>query len=104
MWQTPGGDVGINPLIGAYLNVGLAPAARIRSHHSGQRTGGYSDALEQLLRKSLRLQLQVFDIRRLVAHAQRHDQLMVAVDSQLAVVALDVVAIGFHHVAIWLDP
>ena len=36
----------------------------------------------------------MFDIRCLVAHAQRHDQLMVTVNGQLAVVTLDVVAIG----------
>ena len=39
-------------------------------------------------------------IRRLVAHAHRHDHLMVAINDQLAVVALDVVAIGFHEVAV----
>ena len=44
--------------------------------------------------------IQVLHIRRLVAHAHRHDHLMVAVDSQLAVLALDVMAIGFHEVAV----
>lgn len=45
MGQTTGGDVGINPLTGAELSVGLAPLARIRDRHSMKRTGGCSDAL-----------------------------------------------------------
>jgi len=42
----------------------------------------------------------MLNVRRPVAHAQRHDHLMVAVDGQLAVVALDVVAVGLHQVAV----
>lgn len=75
---------GINPLLGAELSVGFAPVTRIRGHHSGERTSCSRDALHH--------RLQVFDIRCLVAHAERHDHLMDAVDGQLAVVALDVVA------------
>jgi len=42
----------------------------------------------------------MLNVRRLMAHAQRHDHLIVAVGSQLVVVALDVVGIGLHQVAV----
>ena len=92
MGQSTCRDIGINPLLGAELSVGFASVARIRGHHSGQRTSCGSDALHY--------GLQVFDIGRLVTHPERHDHLMVAVNGQLAVVALDVVAIGLHQVAV----
>lgn len=105
MGQTTGGDGGINSLLGAELSVGLAPVARIRGDHNGERTSCSRDALHQLLRRSLRLRQQMFDIGRLVAHTQRHDHLMVADDSQLAVVALDVMTIGRQPLrgSLWLQ-
>ena len=93
MGQPTRRDVGINPLFCAGLGVVLAPVAGICRERIGQSGGCGSDALQQLLRRSLRLRLQVFDVGSLVAHAHRHDHLVVAVDSYLAVVALDVVAI-----------
>ena len=78
-------DVGINPPISTEISVVLAPLAGIGGHHISQRAGCRSDALQY--------GLQMFDVGGLVAHAHRHDHLVVAVDSRLAVVALDVVAI-----------
>ena len=85
MGQATGGDVGVNALIGAGLGVVLAPVAGICRERIGQSGGCGSDALQH--------RSQVLNVGRLVAHAHRHDHLVVAVDSYLAVVALDVVAI-----------
>ena len=85
MRESAGGDVGVDALICADLAVVLAPVARIHRHHRRQGPGAGSDLLQH--------GLQVLDIRRLVAHASRHDHLVIAVDRQLAVVALDVVTI-----------
>jgi hypothetical protein len=79
-------------LIRAGLGVVLAPVARIHRHHVRQCTGAGGDALQHWL--------QVLDIRRLVAHAHRHDHLVVAVDSQLAVVGLQIGPAGLHQVAL----
>ncbi len=51
----------------------------------GYGSGCGSDALHH--------RRQMLNVRRLVAHAHRHDHLMVAVHRHLAVVALDVMAI-----------
>ncbi len=85
MRQAAGSDVRINALFSAGLGDVLAPVARIHRHHRRQGPGAGSDPLQH--------GLQVLDIRRLVAHASRHDHLVMAADRQLAVVALDVVSI-----------
>ena len=83
MQESAGGDVGVNAaLIGADPDVVLAPVTRIHRHHRRQCAGAGDDALQH--------GLQVLDIRRLVAHVYRHNHLMVAVDSHLAVVALQI--------------
>ena len=90
--QATGGDVGINASLLAALDVLLAAVARIRRHHSRQCTGIVGDALQH--------RHQMLRVRRLVADTDRHDHLMVAIDSGLAVVALNPTAIGFHDVAV----
>jgi len=80
--QPTGGDVGINAEVLAADCVVLTPVARIQGHDLGQGTGCGCDALQH--------GFAVLDIRRLVAHAHRHDHLVVAVDGQLAVAALQV--------------
>lgn len=47
-----------------------------------------------------RHQLKLFNIRRLVAHAQRHDHLMVAINGQLSIEALDLVVIALHQMTV----
>ncbi len=80
MGKPDSGDIGIDPFINAELSVALAPIAGICREHIRQSTSCGGDALQQLLRRSLRLLLQVLHIRRLVADAHRHDHLMVAVN------------------------
>jgi hypothetical protein len=82
MRQAAGGDVGVDALIGAGLGVVLAPVARIHRHHRGHLPGAGADALQH--------GLQMLDIRRLIADPNRHDHLVDAVHSHLAVVALQV--------------
>jgi hypothetical protein len=77
--QVTGGDLGINPLVSADVGIVLAAVARIHRHQFRPCTGTGGDTLQHWL--------QVFHIRRLVAHTRRHDHLVVTVDSQLAVVA-----------------
>ena len=88
MGQSTCSDVGINPLLGAGLGVVLAPIAGICREHIGQSAGCCSDALQH--------RLQMLNVRRLVAYADRHDQLMIAVRRELAVVYLQIGANRLH--------
>lgn len=91
MRPAAGGGVRINALIAAGVGVVLTPVAGIQRDHVRQGTGAGSDPLQH--------GLQVLHVGRLVADAHRHDHLMVAVDGQLAVVALKIGATGLHQMA-----
>ena len=95
MGQPACGDEGDDALIAADLDVRLAHVARVHRHHLRKRTGCGRDALQH--------GLQVLDIRRLVAHPDRHDHLLVAVHRQLADIALQVRPNGLHVVAVGVD-
>jgi hypothetical protein len=82
MWEPAGSDVGVNGLIAAGLDGRLTPVARVHRHHIRQCAGCGRDALQH--------GQQVLDIRRLVAHPNRHDNLVVTVHRRLAVVALKI--------------
>jgi hypothetical protein len=60
----------------------LTPVARIHCHHRGLCNDAGGDAYQH--------GFQMLDIRRLVAHPERHDHRVVAVHRQLAVVALQI--------------
>jgi hypothetical protein len=84
-------DVRIDAPLLAVLRVSPAPVTRIECHHHRHRAG--------VSRNACRHWYQVFNIRRLAAHPQRHDQLVVMV-RQLAVVALQVTSAGLHQMAV----
>ncbi len=82
MWQPAHGDGSVDVLIGAGLGVFLAQEARFNRHHVRQGTFSARDAFQH--------GLQMLSVRGLVADAHRHDHLVVTVDGQLAVVALQI--------------
>jgi hypothetical protein len=77
--------VGINLLLCAGLGIALAPLAGICREHIRQSTSRGRDPLQH--------GLQVLNGPGLVANSKRHDHQAIAADSQLTVVALDVVAV-----------
>ncbi len=92
MRQAVGGDVGINSPIGAGVGVVLTPVGRDHRHYIWQRTGAGGDPLQH--------GFQVLGIGRLVAHAHRHDHLVISIDGQLAVVTLQIGTAGLHQMAV----
>lgn len=85
MRQTTSGDMGIDPLAGTEVSVLLVPVDSIDGHHFRQSALRDDNALQQLFRRSQRLQLQMLHLRRLVAHDRRHHHLVIAVNCLLAV-------------------
>jgi hypothetical protein len=78
-------DVGKNPLFNTVLGIMLTPVAGIGGHHIRKSAGCGSDELQNMI--------HVFDVGSLVAHANRHDHLLVAFHRHLAAVTLEAVAI-----------
>jgi len=89
-----GGEVGIQPALLARLNVGGAAVARVAVHLIGHLAGVGHDPLHH--------GKEVVLVCCLVADPHRHDDLMVAIDRCLAVVAVDPAVPTFEDVGVWI--
>ena len=89
-----GGDVGIQTPLLAGLNVVRAAVAGIGDQLLGKLAGVGHDPLKH--------GLEMGSITGLVDDPQRHDDLVVAIDRCLAVVALDLAVSTFEDVAVWI--
>jgi hypothetical protein len=93
--QTAGGDVVVNAKVLTVTCVVVAPIARIHGPHIRQGTGAGGDALQH--------GFKVLHGWRLIAHAHRHDHLVIGIDRQLAVVALQIGGTGLHQMAVGIS-
>jgi hypothetical protein len=85
-----GGEVGIQPALLARLDVACAAVARVGDQLLGQLAGVGHDLLQH--------GNEVVLARGLVADPHRHDDLVVAIDRRLAVVALNLAVPTFEDV------
>jgi hypothetical protein len=90
-----GGEVGIQPALLARLDVACAAVARVGDQLLGQLAGVGLDPLHY--------GKEVVLVCCLVADPHRHDDLVVAIDRRLAVVALDPAVPTFEDVAVWIS-
>lgn len=95
MRQAAGGDVNVDTLINGNLGVVLTPIASVNAHHFRQCADSDGDPLQH--------GLQMLHVRRLLADGKRHDDLVVAVNLYLAVVALQIGATGLQEMAAWIS-